>query len=529
MAWKIRNDFIQTCSYFLIFIVNINDSMITRTYLNKMNAIIKDSDLNTGINPVSELLFGRNTSRVLIYFDHSRIKKMMEDGTMPDKSKITHRLKITNAGSLDFTMLHHTDTSSVSGCIRKRASSFDLIFFLIPKDWDAGKGFDYSRNEFMEDAFDTKSPGWGNRLVSTDGCNWFQRRNGLKWDEPGIYSNDTLANEYDNFSSDSGSTIIFARERFDVGNENIDLDITDIFNKFVSGELENYGIGIAFTPALERIGEDENSILGSVENYIGFFTPRTNTFFEPFVETQYHDYIDDDRANFVLGKDNKLYLYCNLGGQLTNLDELPTVTVTDSNEEVITDAYGRVMENIEAQQYSKGIYYIDLKLSQFDIDSDTMFFDTWNNIKYNGSELAPVELDFTVKNVNMFFNIGDRIEANERFTPNVTGINDSEDIKRGDIRKLKITARVQYTTQDYELINGIETRLYVRDGTRELDVLPWEPVNKTFLENYTIIDTNILIPQRYYVDIKIKYGMEEIIHHDVLHFNIVDDINNRYA
>ena len=88
---------------------------------------------------------------------------------------------------------------------------------------------------------------------------------------------------------------------------------------------------------------------------------------------------------------------------------------------------------------------------------------------------------------------------------------------------------MQYTTQDYELINGIETRLYVRDGTRELDVLPWEPVNKTFLENYTIIDTNILIPQRYYVDIKIKYGMEEIIHHDVLHFNIVDDINNRYA
>ena len=257
--------------------------MITRTYLSKMCSIIKDSDLNTGINPVSELLFGKNVSRILIQFDHNRIKKMMEDGTMPDKSKITHRLKITNAGSLDFTMLHHTDTSSVSGCMRKRASSFDLIFFLIPKDWDAGKGFDYSRSEFLEDYYDTKSEGWGNRLVSTDGCNWFQRRNGLKWDEPGIYSNDTLSIEYDNFSSNSGSTIIFARQRFDVGNENIDLDITDIFNKFVSGELENYGIGIAFTPSLERAGEDENSILGNIENYIGFFTPRTNTFFEPFV------------------------------------------------------------------------------------------------------------------------------------------------------------------------------------------------------------------------------------------------------
>ena len=503
--------------------------MITKTYFSRMCSIIKDSDLNTGINPVSELLFGKNTSRVLIYFDHNKIKKMMEDGTMPDKSKITHRLKITNAGSLDFTMLHHTDNSSVNGCLRKRASSFDLIFFLIPKTWDNGKGFDYSRNEFLEDFYDTKSTGWGNRLISTDGCNWFQRRNGLKWDEPGIYSNERLSAEYDNFSSKNGSNIIFARQRFDIGGENIDLDITNIVNKFVSGELENNGIGIAFTPELERIGEDKNSILSEFENYIGLFSPRTNTFFEPFVETWYHDYIDDDRANFVLGKDNKLYLYCNLGGQLTNLDELPKVTVTDSNEDIVTDANGNILENIEAKQYTKGVYYIDLKISQFNNEPDTMFFDTWSNIKYNGTELSNVELDFTLKSVNMFFNIGNKLEKVERFTPNISGINDSEDIKRGDVRKLKIAARVQYSTQDYELINGIETRLYVRDGTRELDVLPWEPVNKTFLENYTVIDTNILIPQKYYLDIKIKYGMEEIIHHDVLHFNIVDDINNKYA
>lgn len=501
--------------------------MITRTYLSKMNSIIKDSDLNTGINPVSELLYGKNTSRVLIYFDHSKIKKMMEDGTMPDKSKITHRLKITNAGSLDFTLLHQIDESSVSGCQRRRASSFDLIFFLIPKTWDNGKGFDYSHSDYMQDYYDTKSPGWGNRLVSTDGCNWYQRRNGLKWDEPGVYSNETLSNEYDNFSSESGSSIVFARQRFDIGGENIDLDITEIVNKFVSGELENNGIGIAFTPALERLGEDEYSVLSAVENYVGFFTPRTNTFFEPFVETQYHDYINDDRANFVMNKDNKLYLYCNLGGQLTDLDELPTVTVKDSEEEIVTDAYGRVMENIEANHFAKGVYYIDLKIS--DKEPDTMLFDTWSNLKYQGSIIEDVELDVTLKSPNVFFNIGNRLEANERFTPNVSGINDSEDIKRGDIRKLKITARVQFSSQDYELINGIETRLYVRDGTRELDVLPWEPVHKTFLENYTVIDTNILIPQRYYLDIKIKYGMEEIIHHDVVHFNIVDDINNRYA
>ena len=158
-----------------------------------------------------------------------------------------------------------------------------------------------------------------------------------------------------------------------------------------------------------------------------------------------------------------------------------------------------------------------------------MLYDTWDNIIYGGSKLDPVELDFTLKNVNMFFNIGNKLENNNRFIPNVSGINDSESIKRGDVRKLIINARVQYTSQEYQLINGMETRLYVMDGNRELDVFPWEPVNKTFLENYVIIDTNILIPQRYYLDVKIKYGMEEIIHHDVLHFDIVNDIGNRYA
>ena len=278
---------------------------------------------------------------------------------------------------------------------------------------------------------------------------------------------------------------------------------------------------------MERLGEDKNSALSNVENYLGIFSERTNTFFEPFVETQYHDCIDDDRANFVLNKNNKLYLYCNLGGQLTDLDELPIVTVRDSNEEIVTDASGILLENIEAKHFSKGVYYFDIKIA--DREADTMLFDTWSNIKYQGSILDDVELDFTLKNVNMFFNVGNKLESNERFTPNVSGINNGENIKRGDVRKLKITARVQYTTQDYQLINGIETRLYVMDGTRELDVLPWEPVNKTFLENYTMIDTNILIPQKYYLDVKIKYGMEEIIHHDMLHFNIVDDINNKYA
>ena len=78
-------------------------------------------------------------------------------------------------------------------------------------------------------------------------------------------------------------------------------------------------------------------------------------------------------------------------------------------------------------------------------------------------------------------------------------------------------------------INGIEARLYVKDGEREIDVINWEHLNKTISESYMIIDTNMLIPQNYYIDIKINYGMQSIIHHDMIHFRIVDDLNNKYV
>lgn len=498
------------------------------TYISKANSIIRDSELNTGINPIQELIYGKNLTRILYYFDHSKIKEMMEDGTFPDHSKITHRLKIKNAGSVDFTQLHTTETSSIDNSIKRRASSFDLIFFLVPKAWDAGKGFDYSSNALNEDFYDNKQKD-RRRLLSTDGCNWYQARNGIDWDEEGVYSNDTLSEEYNKFSSTEGSKIVFARQRFEVGNESIDLDITNIVNKFVYGELTNYGIGVAFSPLLERLGDDKNSLLSETENYVGFFGPNTNTYFEPYVVTHYNDFINDDRSNFVLNKDNRLYLYCNLGGTLTDLDQNPTVTIKDDNEEVVNDASGKPLENIESTHYSKGIYYIDLKVSSNEYDADTMLYDTWDNIVFNGSTLDPVELDVTLKNPNLFFNVGNKLEANERFTPSVGGINDGEDILRGDKRKVNVYARMQFTSSDAKLINGMEYRLYIRDGLDEMNILPWEPVNKTYLENYFVIDTSMLLPQKYYVDIKIKYGMEEIIHHDVLHFKIVNDTTNRFA
>jgi hypothetical protein len=137
-------------------------------------------------------------------------------------------------------------------------------------------------------------------------------------------------------------------------------------------------------------------------------------------------------------------------------------------------------------------------------------------------------LDFVSKNASLYFNIGNSLEESKKVIPSIYGIKEREEIKRGDIRKVVINPRVEYKKNTSELVDKMEARVYIKDGTRELDVIPFHRVNKTFTENYFIIDTNILLPQRYYIDVKLYYNQEMIIHHNVLSFSITDDLNNKY-
>lgn len=497
--------------------------MVFKTYISKFNTIVSNSRINTGLNPISEMVYGKDTvvSRALFFFDHSKVKQLLEDGIMLDQSKMRHILHITNAGSLDFTQMHHCETSSINENKKIRAASFDIIFFLIPKHWDCGKGFDYSKS-YLNYGFYSPTPIDPKRLVSEDACNWFQRQNGLPWEEEGVYTNDTLSKEYDKWACGEDS-IVIGRQHFDFGNESIEVDITDTFNKFLNGELENNGIGMAFSPMLE-VKESE------YENYVGWLTNKTNTFFEPYVETRYDDIVSDDRSNFVLNKKNKLYLYCTIGEHLDDLDKNPRVTITNQDDEIVKDSNGNELSDVEAKHFSKGIYYIELTLLKNDFEVGTMLYDTWDGITYQGVDLDAVELDFVLNDTPNYFNIGNSLESdNITYSPTIIGIKEKEDIKRGDIRKLIVNARPSYTNNTYELMDSMDFRLYIKDGTREIDVIEWDKVNKAFTNNYYVIDTNILIPQRYYVDIRIKYGMNSIVHHDVLSFNIVDDLNNKYA
>lgn len=473
---------------------------VTKTYSSKSNTISRDQEyVNMGLNPVMEINYGKMLTRGMIYFDHNKVKKMVENKTYPDIGKLHHTLKMVNCSSIEFKGETRPCMDSTMQDDKLRVGSFDLIFFFIPYEWDEGKGFDFVEDLFRGD----------HSAFSTDGSSWKKYRNFFKWGEDGIYTTEHLSRELDLFTNPNGnkSDIIFAYKHFDKGNEDLELDITEVFNKYITGELCNYGFGIAFAPAYENVVEQKMS------SYVGFFTHHTNSYFEPYIETTYDEIIEDDRTNFYLDKQNKLYFYASVGGSFVNLDKLPTCTINDVSYAV--------------KQATKGVYYVDIAFSSKDYSSDTMFYDEWSDIVYNGKQFPDVTLDFVTKGSENYFSFGlpssNKVEDTE-FIPSVYGINNKETIIRGDVRKVNVECHIPYTSNQLRSVDGIEYRIYVRHQDKELDAIGWQKVERGYNENYFIVDTNDFVPHRYHIDLRVTQNMELTYYHNSIEFDIVSDI-----
>lgn len=475
-------------------------AIVTHTFLSKSNTIIKDSNASVGLNPVLELNYGKMLTRILIFFDHTKVKSLVEDKTYPDISKLRHVLKMKNTGSMNDREINRKFLDSNGEYYKQRAVSFDIIFFLIPNEWDEGRGFDYAQDLNIRN----------HRAYTSSGSNWYNYKTYCKWENEGIYTTDKLSTELDLFTSPTGnkSSIIIGYQHFDKGNEPIEFDITETFNKFITGELCNYGIGIAFSPQYEN---KETRL----SQYVGFFSPHTHSFYEPYIETTYDDTVNDDRADFYLDKPNKLYFYSIVGNNFANLDELPTCTIENASYSV--------------KQATKGIYYVDITLDSANYSDNQMLYDVWGNIKYNGRTFDDVELEFVTKLPNYYYQFGlpTRVEETKSI-PTIYGIKQKETIKRGDIRKINVDCRIPYTTEQDRRNNTIEYRLYTLSAERQIDVIDWQKVERGYNENFFLINTNELLPSRYYIDLRINDNMQTFNYQNALEFDIADNITEYY-
>lgn len=463
---------------------------IYRSYFSKDVTLQKNLYVNTGQNPVGVLMYGSDSaviSRFIFSYDLTDLQSRLSDYRIPPVSGVTHTLKMTNTLAYDKSLLGGKIFDGTD-----HASSFDLVLFTVPQFWDEGVGYDYQYNNTILDI---------NGKIYDTSANWFQATDIADWNEAGIYSGAT--SQYYN---------PLATIHFDLGNEDISLDVTDLINSQLTGTTPFYGLGLAFSPVYEEM---TTQLLYSV----GFFGKDTNTFFEPSIETAWQETILDDRNKFYYDKPNKLYLYTNVNKSPTNLDTLPTsVTINDYND-------NQVMIITAVTHESKGVYSISLQLNSVDYNNAQLvnFSDTWTGLVIGGNQLQDSQMEFTVKE-NNYYNIGNEVYEPQQFTFNFTGIKRSEKILQGEVRKVIVTVREMY---DYDtlIVNNIFYRLYVKQGMNQIEVVPKSVINLAYNQNYFYLDTSWLIPQEYFMEIIVSSNAT-ITKQAEINFIIVDSQNS---
>ena len=466
--------------------------MVIRTYIEKNNTIIYNSEVNTGRSRIAELFYGGKNNmpdytRHLLYFGVDDLRERYLDGKLGDLSKVKHTLKMCNSSYFDQNLQAQ---KLLDG--KQRTSSFDLNLFRINQFWDEGTGLDYQRFEIQQ--------GSDNNITFVESAsNWYNATTLTEWDEDGVYTGVT------------GNTVV--TQHFDKGNENIEMDITDEVNDLITGGTPNNGYGLSFDYELENL-------VTVPAQYVGFFTRHTQTYYEPFLETVYDNPIKDNRKNFYKNRTNRLYLYSNVNGEPKNLDNNPSVTILDNNGVVYT-----AITTGQTIQATEGVYYANVFVPPTAEDG-VLYFDNWGDIKIDGVQLNDIELDFEIKSDTEYYQIGTNESLPVEYAMSISGIRRDEKIKRGDIRKVMVSARIPYTINESKVIDNLQYRLWVREGNTQVNVIDWQDVNMTYLKNYFLLDTSWMIPNRYYIDIKLTSNQEVKTYTNQMEFNIVNQVDD---
>lgn len=504
---------------------------IFRSYFSKNNTIVQNNLVNTGRNPVMQLNFGTSQqilppagfSRFIFDLDITSLTEKVQSGEISTGctsgyTGITHTLTMTNTSSFDEELLNGFMSDGA-----RRATSFDLILFKIPKysgstgspqNWDEGVGYDFfpfatTRNS----ATGQLSPNvaFTDKAFSERPSNWSARTTIENWSYPGIYDNSNSQIGSLSGLNYSALTIIDV-QHFEFGDEDINFDMTNEINSILSGGTTgSTGWGIAYVPQIENI-------TGLTENYsVGFFSRHTQTFYQPYLLTNYDDLIDDDRNTFTKGRINKLYLYVYQNGDFVNLDEPPTVDILDANGVVVPN-----LNNLTTCLVTKGVYEVSVPNYLGSYSTPCIFYDNWSEIILDGENLPAVKNQFVLQPIQANIIIGSQSQDPSQFGFSFYGINQNEKILNTDIRKVGVVVKKAYTSNT--VLQNVEAyyRIYVMEGQTEVQVQNWTKINRTPNEFYFIFDMRDKIPNEYFVDIRVNTNGEKDTYKKQLQFQIVN-------
>lgn len=472
---------------------------VFRSYFKKNNTLIDNNLTNNSQNPVTEVSYGtfnKQPSRFILEIDFEDLQKRIADGLINPNKIVRHVLHMTNTISY---APQYLGKKSYSLNI-ERASSFELDLFNVDEDWDEGSGYDFTYTDTVYPYVDVLD----NNIIDPP-SNWYYRKTNTLWTNQGAYL--------------TGETQILGSQRFEKGNENLEMDVTDYVNQRLFGTGytgtsaytgASYGLGIKFADYIES-GETE------FRQAVAFHAKGTNTWYEPYIETIIDDRIVDDRNYFYLDKPNNLYLYVNIGSFAQDI----IVNKVD-----IYDYQNVLIETISGitgvTGVSKGIYNITLEIKSDDYPDAVLFKDVWN-VTINGRTTEHVG-EFYLISQNKYYTFDQSNQINiDNYFFYFWGIAEKENIVAGALKKIKLTIKELYANQNNFLPLDIEYRLYTTLGKKyEIDVIPFTPVNRTNTGYEFNLDTSWLIPQDYFLQIRMKNG-NYYENKQTLSFTVVSD------
>jgi hypothetical protein len=452
-----------------------------RSYFEKNNTILKNSQVNTAKNPTTEIFYGSGFSKFIFKVDFSELKNKVDSGEYVINDDTTHTLHLTNTIFGDETFL-----GAKRGTGRQRTNSFDIIVFKVSEFWDEGLGFDYE-----DGGYDFTT---GNETFDERPSNWFNRTTLDSWGYEGIYANDPT---------------IISTIHFDNGNEDINVDITDYVNGIIVSGNTNHGLGLAFAVLYQDINAE-------VDQSVAFFTKYTQTFFEPYVETYFNDRIDDDRHNFIERATQNLYLYVTKGTNFYDLDNVPTVDILDSNNNQIIG-----LSNLTTTKIKKGVYKVTFGLDGVLCDGKRFFFDKWKGLVLDGISISDVKQKFIPKPYTSLYTVGENQTELERYAIQFSGVKLNEKIIKGEKRKIVVKFR-SINQPKTELFDEVYFRMFIKEGRTNVIVHDWTQLDVTNENSFTL-NTENYVPREYWIELKGKTHTEEIFYGDYIKFEIVSE------
>ena len=416
------------------------DTTITNAYEENLRQ--RGVDANMGLSDSLEIFFiyGQNPNpgveadkleeaRILIKFDTNSIVDFY-DNNFPTDVKFV--LKLTNAAH-PFTL----------------ARNYDINVYALEESFSEGNGLD------MESYRDKDVANWNERKVSTS------------WTTPGGLE---------------GTETLVATQRFDTGEENLEVDITDYIEQVFAGAAgNNIGNGLQ-QGVLDKgfiITMDGSITDGSQEQnfYTKKFFSRSSEFFfkRPVIEARDSSRIADDRGKFyakrktnsVVQNTQRIYLYNSFEGMRSDFtppepdEELYVRFYTDearTNQATLDPN----VQFVQAVNQSEGIYYVDVILDE---SSLTKIYDQW----YFAANGGTAEVDRTLVHEGEITVIQNGSSANSGeldYRMDITNLKTS--YTRQETAKFRIYTRQKdwnptiYTVASKEIENLIVEKMYYK-------------------------------------------------------------------